>query len=128
ALLADAEGAAAPCRRIAIIAHSRGGLLSSRYLVDSLGPTGSDPHRRIARQRIRFLGTLNSPHHGSSLAAIPQQLHDIAAELRAYDLGVFADLIDNNIQSLVEVVEGVSEDTLRDLSPLGDFLVRLNAA
>jgi hypothetical protein len=54
---------------VAIVAHSRGGLVA-RHLLKSMGSAG----------RVRSLITLHTPHQGSEMAAAPNRLADEAVE------------------------------------------------
>jgi hypothetical protein len=67
-----------PERQLALLAHSRGGLLARRFLVDSAGePT---------LQRLALLVTLHTPHAGSQLAVIANALNDAIAVATAANL------------------------------------------
>ena len=68
------------CRKIAFVAHSRGGIIARRYIVEALyGSLQGSIHEEIVESRVRFLGTLNSPHFGSSLGDMPGIFSSIMA-------------------------------------------------
>jgi pimeloyl-ACP methyl ester carboxylesterase len=61
-----------PERLLALLAHSRGGLLARRLLVDSASDT-------TTLQRLAVLVTLHTPHTGSQLAVIANALNGAIA-------------------------------------------------
>jgi len=100
-------------RKIAVLAHSRGGLLARKYLVDN----ASDA---VMRDRLSTLVTLHAPHGGTELA-------NIASTINAVINGVVA--FDPALDPLLQWVRGqVNEPAFAELAVGSQFLVALGAA
>lgn len=85
---------------MALIGHSRGGLIIRRLLKEQGNASG----------RIRWVVTLHSPHHGSAMAQVPQALAEQTAELF------------NNVQLPPAVHDDLKKLALFLVQPLNQFI------
>ncbi len=100
-------------RKIALVAHSRGGLLARKYLVDN----ASDA---VLRDRLRTLITLHAPHGGTELANIGTVVNTAINEVVLFDPA---------LDPLLQWVRGqVNEATFTELAVGSPFLTALEAA
>lgn len=100
-------------RRIAVVAHSRGGLLVRKYLVDN----ASDA---LMLDRLQAVVTLHAPHGGTELASIAHVMNSVIDAVVA---------IDPALDPLLQWVRGqVNEPAFAELAVGSAFLVDLAAA
>lgn len=135
------------CRRILLIGHSRGGVIARKYILEALNGNldseGDNFHRNIVIQRVRFMGTLNSPHLGNNLTNIPDIVRSldsvftasialmviadpifaiaVAAIPEIADFGIMREVVDSIMR-----MEELRDDTLAELAPGSPMLQSLN--
>lgn len=127
ATLAELSGGAP----IALVGHSRGGLVARRLLKDAALP---------GRNRVRWLITLHSPHQGSSMATAGVALQKKIRNLDSLvDLDFLPEAVQKPARKLLPGIAGKLDDTLdmlvdltgmegaRELAAHGELLKALRA-
>ena len=109
------------CRKIALVGHSRGGFIARKYVVEALFGDLPPIHEIIVSERVRFLGTLNSPLFGTTLAEIPRALEVLGTIIIPFSGG----RIVNEMLNLFGLEDAYLE-ALDELSPLNQELLRIN--
>lgn len=115
ALLAHPSGPADD-QSIALVGHSRGGLVIRKFLKDNFGSPLTD--------RIRRVVTLSSPHQGSMLANLSIA---VGVSVRALVAGLAAVPALGGLlgTAIAPIVDGLTSDSRRDLAVGSEFLKRL---
>jgi len=99
-----------PNKRLVLLSHSRGGLLTRAFLKSFPGETAS----------ITIVITLHSPHTGSSLATLATTVRDVIEGLRS----VFGDLATTALGWLLDMADS---DAFREMAIGSQFLTDLAA-
>lgn len=100
-------------RKIAVVAHSRGGLLIRKYLMDNAADA-------LMRDRLQTVITLHAPHTGTELASIAHVLGSVIDAVAA---------VDPALDPLLQWVHGqVNEPAFAELAVGSTFLGDLAAA
>jgi hypothetical protein len=109
------------CRKIALVGHSRGGFIARKYVVEALFGDLPPVHETIVSERVRFLGTLNSPLFGTTLAELPAVLEGIGVLLLPFLGGVI-------VHELLNLfgLEDAYLNALDELRPTNQELVLIN--
>ncbi|MBI5057554.1 MAG: alpha/beta hydrolase [Nitrospirae bacterium] len=101
-----------PRRHIALIGHSRGGLIARKFMEEKM-------------PGIKALITISSPHQGSSLALLGKYLKPISAVLKVALPKDTHGAVSEVIRRFNELIEG---QATRELLPDSDFFKTLNDA
>lgn len=108
-----------------VVAHSRGGLLARRTLMDLHLPTGKVPARAQADaallRQVRTLVTIASPHQGSGTGALVVMLHDVLTPFR------FLPGVSLLLFLVAWLLAFVVKPGFRELTPGSAFLTRMAA-
>ncbi|UCE27240.1 MAG: hypothetical protein JSW52_00355 [Candidatus Coatesbacteria bacterium] len=121
-LRTEENGELSGYRRIALIGQSRGGIIARRYVVDALNGDLPPPHEEIVVKRVRFLGTLNTPHFGDNLSEIP---HLLELLIVTFSHGIAAGWANEIVDILADWLE-VDVGAVNELRPRSTMIVNMN--